>query len=401
MNLILFDSHKNRENLLPLSYTRPVADMRVGILTIREKWEKVLGVKSFSLTEDYLQGKFTGCTATGGALYINGSVLPNAALVEAIQTLGAFQSLVAGEHLIALKGEIHHINYQNLEGIAKGYTQIEYKDKISTINYAWDIFQKNGEAIKADFELVTKGRKSQELSDTNKVLGDKSQVFLEEGAKVECAILNASTGPIYLGKDAEIMEGCIIRGPFVLGEHGVMKMAAKVYGPTTIGPYCKAGGEISNSVMFAYSNKGHDGFIGNTVIGEWCNLGADTNTSNLKNNYAGVDVFNYKEGKSIDTGLTFCGLTMGDHAKCGINTMFNTGSVVGVSANIFGGDFPPKFVPSFSWGGAAWLRTFTFDKSLEVAERMMERRELKLEEADRKILREVFTREEKYRKNFK
>lgn len=375
--------------------------MRVGILTIREKWEKALGEKSFSLTENYLHEKFPACPGGDGALYINGSILPDEQLVRTVQKLGALQALVDGSQLIAIKGEAQHINYENMEAIAKGYARVEYDHPVVGIQYPWDIFLKNGDALKADFQLLTKGRKSQPLSNTNRVLGPLENLFIEEGAKVECAILNTSTGPIYIGKEAEIMEGCIIRGPFALGERATLKMAAKIYGPTTVGPHCKGGGEISNSVMFGYSNKGHDGFIGNSVIGEWCNLGADTNTSNLKNNYGMVDVFNYREGKDISTGLTFCGLTMGDHSKCGINTMFNTGTVVGVSANIFGGDFPPKFIPSFSWGGADFFRTFILKKAYEVAERMMERREVKLEEADKEIFKTVFERDRKYRKEFK
>ncbi len=399
MNLILFDCHKNRENLLPLTYTRPVADIRVGILTIREKWEKLLGQKSFSLTENYLTGKFKPCSDSAPALYINGGVLPDAKMVAAIQKLGALQSLTANGQLIAFKTEKEHLNYENLEGIAKSFTPINYTETYLTVAHTWDIFKLNGEALKADFELLTKGRKSEPLSDTNKLIGPAEQLFIEPGGKVEASILNTSTGPIYIGRDAEIMEGCAVRGPLALCEHAALKMAAKVYGPTTLGPHCKAGGELNNVIFFGYSNKAHDGFLGNSVIGEWCNLGADTNNSNLKNNYALVDVFNYREGKSIETDMTFCGLVMGDHSKSGINTMFNTGTVVGVSANIFGGDFPPKFIPSFSWGGAKWLRTFSFDKSLEVAERMMERRGLKLEEADVKIMQTVFERDEKFRKN--
>lgn len=399
MNLILFDCHKNRENLLPLTYTRPVADIRIGILTIREKWEKVLNQKSYSLTENYLAGKFKPCTDPAPALYINGGVLPDEHMVAAIQKLGALQSLTSNGQLIAFKTEKGHLNYENMEAIAKSFTPVSYTAKYLTIAHTWDIFKLNGEALKADFELLTKGRKSQPLSDTNKLIGPAEQLFIEPGARVEASIINTGTGPVYIGHDAEVMEGCTIRGPLALGEHAALKMAAKVYGPTTLGPHCKAGGELNNVIFFGYSNKAHDGFLGNSVIGEWCNLGADTNNSNLKNNYANVDVFSYREGKSVETDMTFCGLVMGDHSKCGINTMFNTGTVVGVSANVFGGDFPPKFIPSFSWGGAKWLRTFSFDKSLEVAERMMERRGLKLEEADVKILQTVFERDERFRKS--
>jgi UDP-N-acetylglucosamine diphosphorylase/glucosamine-1-phosphate N-acetyltransferase len=253
----------------------------------------------------------------------------------------------------------------------------------------------NGDALKADFQWLTKGRKSQPLSKTNTLVGPAENIFLEEGARVECSILNTETGPIYIGKEAEVMEGCIIRGPFALGEHSAMKMGAKVYGPTTLGPHCKAGGELNNSVLFGYSNKAHDGFLGNSVIGEWCNLGADTNNSNLKNNYAVVDVFSYRESRLVDTGLTFCGLIMGDHSKCGINTMFNTGTVVGVFANIFGAGFPRQFIPSFSWGGATGFTDYKIEKALEVARLVMERREIPLTETDREILTHIYKLKEK------
>ncbi len=398
MNLVLFDCHKNRENLLPLTFTRPVADIRIGILTIREKWEKVMNIKSCSLTEEYLSEKFPAYRDSSPALYVSGSVLPDEKLVAAIHKLGALQSLTVDGNLIAFKTEKHHLNYENFEAIAKGFTAIEYKEPILRINNTWDIFKLNGEALKADFDLLTIGRKSQKLSDTNKLIGSAENLFIEEGATIEASVLNTNTGVIYIGKDAEVMENCAIRGPFALCEHAVVKMSAKIYGATTIGAYSKVGGELNNVVIFGYSNKAHDGFLGNSVIGEWCNLGADTNNSNLKNNYADVEVFNYREGKAVDTGLMFLGLIMGDHSKSGINTMFNTGTVVGVSANVFGADFPPKFIPSFSWGGNRWLLTYAFDKSMEVAERVFGRRNLKLEKADIKILKTVFDREASYRK---
>lgn len=399
MNLILFDCHKNRENLLPFTFTRPVADIRVGILTIREKWEKLLGQKSYSLTETYLLDKFPAAPDTSPALYINGSILPDESLIKAIQQLGALQSLTYQGGLLAYKSEKHHINYENSEAISRGFTQVEYTGTVLRINHPWDIFKLNGDALKADFGWLTQGRKSQALSSTNTLIGPVENLFIEEGAVIEASVLNTSTGVIYVAKDAEIMENCAVRGPLALCEHAALKMSAKVYGATTLGPHCKAGGELNNVIFFGYSNKAHDGFLGNSVIGEWCNLGADTNNSNLKNNYSSVDVFSYREGAAIDTGLTFCGLMMGDHSKVGINTMFNTGTVVGVSANVFGGDFPPKFIPSFSWGGSRWVRTFSFEKSLEVAERMMERRGLKLEPADVKILKTVFERDAKFRKD--
>lgn len=399
MNIILFDSHKTREQLLPLTFTRPVADIRIGIMTIREKWEHVFECTTYSLTETYLLGKFLAAEAGEPSLYINGAVLPSDALAGAIRSLGAMQVLMSGDTIVAFKSEKQQLNYANFEAIAKGFSAINYAGTVVKIEHNWDIFKLNGEAIEQDFIWLTQGKTSEALSLSNTVIGDPKRIFLSKGAKVEAAILNTTAGPIYLGEDAEIMEGTTVRGPLALCDHAALKMSAKVYGPTTLGPHCKAGGELNNVVFFGYSNKAHDGFLGNSVIGEWCNLGADTNNSNLKNNYGLVDVYDYGQGKAVDTGLTFCGLIMADHAKAGINTMFNTGTVVGVSANIFGGDFPPKFIPSFSWGGAQWLRTFTFDKSLEVAQKMMERRGLSLSDADINILKTVFEREEKNRKS--
>ena len=266
------------------------------------------------------------------------------------------------------------------------------------LNHPWDIFRLNGEVLQSDFVRLTDGKTSAKLNDTNVLIGD--EIFLEEGVAVNGAILNADKGPIYLGKDAEIMEGVTIRGPFSLGDHAVVKMGAKIYGPTTIGPYCKVGGEISNSILQAYSNKGHDGFLGNSVIGEWCNLGADTNSSNLKNNYGEVRVWDYEEAKSISTGLQFCGLIMGDHSKSGINTMFNTGTVVGVCANIFGAQFPPKFIPSFLWGGSGQWDLFKMEKAIEVAEKMMSRRQVTFSSEDEKIFQEILRLSQSYREDF-
>ncbi len=399
MNLILFDCHKTRTQLLPFTFTRTVADIRIGILTIREKWEKQLNQKSFSLTEEYLQEKFSAYKGDAPAVYINGSVLPDKNLLEEVSKLRPLEALTANGTLIAFSLQMPHLNFENFEAITKGLSTKKYEEKFLSIQHVWDIFKLNGEALKADFDLLTAGRTSQMLSDTNKLIGSTENLFIEEGAKVEASVLNTETGVIYIGKDAEIMENSAVRGPFALGEHAALKMSAKIYGATTVGPHCKVGGELNNVIMFGYSNKAHDGFIGNAVIGEWCNLGADTNNSNLKNNYSSVDVFSYSEGKLVDTGLTFCGLMMGDHSKTAINVMFNTGTVVGVSSNVFGADFPPKFIPSFSWGGTKWLRTFSLEKSIDVADKMMERRGLKLEEVDRKILATVFEREAKYRRD--
>ena len=394
MNYILFDDH-TRINLLPLTFTRPVAEIRIGIFTIREKWEKVLDAKVSFQTEEYLSKKFpTEFAIDTDNVWINGSFCPNVKLLEEIKSLQPNQSLLFANIVVAVNtGNDKKFDYKSIEG----FTTFESSSQAMRVENPWDIFSKNGEAIKDDFELITKGRKSLSLSKTNQVIGVE-HIFVEDGAKVECAILNASTGPIYIGKDSEIMEGSIVRGPFALCEHSALKLGAKIYGPTTVGPHSKVGGEVNNSVIFGYSNKGHDGFLGNSVLGEWCNIGADSNNSNLKNNYAEVKLWNYEKERFVNTGLTFCGLIMGDHSKCGINTMFNTGTVVGVNANIFGSGFPRNFVPSFSWGGAAGFTTYKTNDAFEVATRVMERRGMTFNETEQNILTHVFELTEKFRK---
>lgn len=398
MKVVLFDKHNLWKNLLPLSYTRSIADFRVGILTIKEKYEKIFGNSVSVLTEAFLQPKYGDFKIEGETLFVVSNVLPNEDFLNSLNKLKTNTRLTNHGEIIAFKTDKEQLNYQNLEVIVSQFEQQEIDFSVSLIKQNKDVFALAGQEIEQDFLLLTKGRKSAPLSNTNTLIGTSEKLFIEDGAYIEASVLNTNTGYIYIGKNAEIMESCTIRGPFALCENAGLKMAAKIYGPTVVGPYCKVGGEVNNSVFFAYSNKGHDGFIGNSVIGEWCNLGADTNNSNLKNNYANVDVWNYSTEKYEDTGMQFHGLIMGDHSKAGINTMFNTGTVVGVSANIFGGDFPPRFIPSFSWGGAQWLRTFLFEKSLEVAEKMMERRNIKLTTIDIEILKEVFERDKKYRK---
>lgn len=394
MNYILFDDN-TRENLLPLTFTRPVADIRIGILTIREKWERMLNTGTSTKTEEYLGKKFPMEFAIDvDNIWVNGSVCPNEKLLEEMKTLQPYHALLSGSVVIAANTGSDRNFDRNL---SDNYTKFESHAKAMRIEHPWDIFSKNGDAIKADFDLLTKGRISLAISSTNQVIGLEN-IFVEEGAKVQCSILNASAGPIYIGKDAEVMEGSIIRGPFALGEHSALKLGAKIYGPTTIGPHSKVGGEVNNSVIFGYSNKAHDGFLGNSVLGEWCNIGADSNNSNLKNNYAEVKLWNYTKERFIGTGLTFCGLIMGDHSKCGINTMFNTGTVVGVNANIFGSGFPRNFVPSFSWGGAAGFTTYKVKDAFEVAARVYERRNLVFDETEQEILTHVFELTEKYRK---
>lgn len=382
MNYILFDGPV-RNHLLPFTYTRPVADIRVGILTIREKWELFLGSTTTTITEEYLSEKYPMVELAENVL-INSSFLPNEELVENIRGLHYKQALFWEEEVIAFftQDAQETVDFED-------YETIEYSGEINRIEYPWDIFSKNGIAIEADFELLTRGKKSQPISSTNQVACPEN-IFVEEGAKVEFATLNAHSGSIYIGKNAEIMEGSLIRGPFALCEGSTVKMGAKIYGPTTIGPYSKAGGEINNSVIFAYSNKGHDGFLGNSVLGEWCNLGADTNTSNLKNDYSEVKIWSYEQQKFVPTGLQFCGLMMGDHSKCAINTMFNTGTVVGVNANIFGSGFPRNVIGSFTWGGPAGYKTYLPKKAFEVAREVMKRRTLSFSQTDEDILSHVF-----------
>lgn len=394
MNYILFDD-ETRLSLLPFTFTRPVSEIRIGILTIREKWERYLSQPLSQLTEDFLQEKYPFVIEDKNVL-INGSVLPDKKLVNRISDLKDGEKLVKDGVVVA--ASISRTESKNMAASLKldSTPTIDYSDSIFKINYNWELFSKNEQALKDDFQLVTAGRKTQPLSNTNHAIGIEN-IFIEEGAKVECAILNAGQGSIYISKNAEVMEGAMIRGPFSLGENSSVKMGTKIYGATTIGPHCKIGGEVSNAVIFGYTNKAHDGYLGNSVIGEWCNLGADSNNSNLKNNYSTVKVWNYRDETFMNTSLQFCGLMMGDHSKCSINTMFNTGTVVGVSANIFGTGFPPKFIPSFSWGGSEGFKTFRMDEALEVAQRVYERRGMTYDVKEQKILKHLFDDSTKYR----
>lgn len=388
MNYILFDEKQTREQLLPLTFTRPVCGIRIGILTIAEKWERYLGKPVSYHTEAYLQGKFPK-TGEHEVLYINGKICPTAALAALVMNLAPDTGLATATDLVAYRYSKQPDTFSEAEAFESSR---HIKESYLAVNHPWDIFSLNGEAISQDFELLTNGRKSAPLSNTNTVIGDESLVFLEEGAIVEASVINTKSGPVYIGRDAEVMELSAIRGPFALCDHSTLKLSAKIYGPTTIGPHCKVGGELNNTVVFGYSNKAHDGFLGNSVIGEWCNLGADTNNSNLKNNYANVKLYSYVTNRQEDTGLQFCGLVMGDHSKCGINTMFNTGTVVGVGANIFGGDFPPAHVPSFSWGGASGFETYRPDKMFETTGRVLARRNMVLSAGEKEILSEIFER---------
>jgi len=393
MQPVLFDDH-SWENLLPLTFTRPVADLRVGIMTISEKWEKRLDKTPSYLTQNQLSGKFKLVSGSKNLL-INGSLLPDEEIVQALKALSDGNSLKKGDTLLGVCTDKSGAGNFNPEAWLD--SAAEYSGEISLIDFPWKIFQLNGQEIRADFTILTAGRKSEKLSSTVRVLAPEN-IFVEPGFKGEHITLNASTGPFYLGRNTEIMEGSVIRGPFALCEGSTVKLASKIYGPTTVGPYCKIGGEVNNSVLHSNSNKGHDGFLGNAVLGEWCNIGADTNNSNLKNNYAEVKVWNYTKKRFIKTGNQFCGLIMGDHSKCGINTMFNTGTVVGVATNIFGSGFPRNFIPSFTWGGAGGMSTNQMVKVLETASLVMERRDQQLSNEDKAILQWIFEYSEKFRK---
>lgn len=392
MNIILFDD-STWEELLPLTFTRPVSEIRIGILTIREKWEKITSSKVSYFTKSYLQDKFP-LKVEDNNLFINSCLLPTKEIIDLALSCTENLSYTYKDQLM-----IARFNKNQAEEFIRTFkTSIKTNEiqNISKLNSYCDIFLKNGEEIEKDFLLLTKGRTSQTISNTNQVIC-KENIFIEENAKIECSCLNASTGYIYIGKDSEIMEGSNIRGPFALCEHSTVKLGAKIYGPTTIGPQSKVGGEINNSVIFGFSNKAHDGFLGNSVIGEWCNIGADSNNSNLKNNYANVKMWNYPKKQFTNTGLLFAGLIMGDHSKCGINTMFNTGTVVGVSANLFGAGFHRNFIPSFSWGGPSGYVTYQLNKAIEIANIVMSRRNIEFNVIEENVLKCVYENSEVYR----
>ncbi len=390
MNIILFDDSDIRKSLLPLTYTRPVAEIRIGILKISEKWEKYLESSPSFQTEDYLSIKFPKRDAEEN-VYINGALCPNDKLVAAIEKLTSGESLVKEGQLLAAKCQA--LTHESMPLLKT----IDYQQEATMIDEVWKIFKQKAAQIESDSKLITKGRTSVNITDLHTIVYGKENIFIEEGASIKAAIINAENGPVYIGKNTHIHEGAIIKGSFAMCEGSHVNMGAKIKGDSTIGPFSKVGGEMSNSVILGYSNKGHDGFIGNSVIGQWCNLGADTNTSNLKNNYDTVKLWNYEKGGFKNTGEQFCGLIMGDHSKAGINTMFNTGTVVGVSANIFGAGFPKNFLPSFTWGGAAGLSTFQKRKADEVAERVMARRNIEYSEIDQEIMKHIFEITSSYR----
>ncbi|WP_285270348.1 GlmU family protein [Kaistella rhinocerotis] len=382
---LVFSDAQFWEDFLPLTFTRPVAEMRCGILTFSERWQKLLDSAQISyITEDFLQEKFPKPEKVE-SLFLVPNFLPTEKVLGQIKDLKTGEALVYDNELLAVKINMDNFSLNQIEKM----TDIE--EKLTFFKQPTDLFSFNEEAINFDFDLLTKGRKSAELSETNGFLGNKQDLFIEESAAVEFSTLNTKTGKIYIGKDAEVMEGCNLRGPIALCEGSKFNLGSKIYGATTVGPHSKVGGEVNNIVIFGYSNKGHDGFVGNSVIGEWCNLGADTNSSNLKNNYAEVKLWNYRTKRFANTGLQFAGLIMGDHSKSAINTQFNTGTVVGVAANIFKSGFPPNLIDSFSWGGMKGDEKFKLEKAYEVAELAMARRKVAFTPQDRDILNFIYT----------
>ncbi len=396
-NIILFDAVEVRENLLPMTFTRPVADLRVGILTIREKWERVLEGAYFYLTVDYLQEKYPTIVADD-SLFVAGNVCPTETLVSSIMALNQGEALLSPNGaLMAFRGSIDDFSARNFA------CEIVCDDDCLTIKMLYDIFIENHRGIVEDFALLTHNRTSQPLSDTNTIIGapvdanGTPMIFIEEGAVVEGAMLNVKNGPIYVGRDAEVMEGSCMRGPIALCNNAVINMGARVYGATTLGPYCKVGGEVNNVVMMGYSNKAHDGFLGNAVVGEWCNIGGGSSASNLKNDYTEIKLWNYPAHRFLRTGLQFCGLIMGDHSKVGVNCMFNTATVLGVGVNIHGSGFPRNFVASFSEGSASGFTDVSLTKFFDIAQRMMARRGLALSEIDIHIFESIHAIADNYK----
>jgi UDP-N-acetylglucosamine diphosphorylase/glucosamine-1-phosphate N-acetyltransferase len=394
-NIILFDD-ESREQMLPLSYTRPVAEIRTGIFTIRERWERLLKGKASYITSEYLADRFP-MHIEDDNIVINGALMPNDRLVRLMEQMEPNEALMDQGNLIAARLNSKQFEHLLHEESIEEISGLELVDTpFIHLAYPWDLFLFLRATIEYDFDLITHGRTSQSIPSNNQVISSDA-IFLEEGAHVTCSILNAQSGPIYIGKDAQIMEGSVIRGPVTIGEGSIVKMGSKIYGPTAIGPDCRVGGELKEVVMLGHSNKAHDGFLGNSIIGEWCNLGAGTSVSNLKNNYSNVRMWDHTTQNMRDTGLQFLGMVMGDHSKAGIQSMFNTGTMVGVACNIFGEGFPPKFIPSFSWGGASGLVTHRIEEAMETATRVMARRDITFGETDEKIFRNVYNLSAVYR----
>lgn len=396
-NIILFDLPAVRENLLPLSYTRPIADFLVGITTLRKKWESFLAGEFSYSTVGYLSEKYP-MKAAEENLFIASNIIATEQLARRLVSLEPGEVLMAdtmaGQRvLVGFKGGANRLD-EVIHSMPGG---IVYEEKVDAINYVYDIFLLNGRQIEADFDVLTAGREGQSIPRSNTVIGDPERIYIESGAIVEGVVLNASHGPIYVGRHVEIMEGSCLRGPIALGEHSTVNMGTRIYPGTSLGPWCKVGGELNNVVIFGFTNKAHDGFLGNAVIGEWCNLGAGCVASNLKNDYTEIKLWNYPSHRFLRTGLQFCGLIMADHSKAGINTMFNTATVVGVGVNIHGSGFPRNFIASFSEGGPSGFTDLPMEKFFDIAKRMMARRGRSLSEADNRIFHAIRELAENYK----
>lgn len=393
MNIIFFDDNETRRHLLPLTYTRPTALLRVGITTIEEKWKDFLGCNhtySF-LTASHLKAKFP-VKALHTNLMVAGHVIPSATLAAQVLSLNEGEALFSDNELIAYYGD------------ASGFDNKQYTHKVYVENppvilrRAYDIFLNNSLIIKEDFDRLTHGRLSATIPTNATVIGDTSQIFIEEGASVEGACLNTKQGPIYIGHNVEIMEGACVRGPFAACHDAKVRIGAKVYGGTTLGPHCKIGGEVESTVMIGYSNKAHDGFLGDAVIGEWCNIGGGTTASNLKNDYSEIKLWDYVERRFVRTGLQFCGLIMGDHSKTGVNCMINTATVLGVGVNIHGSGFPRPFVASFQEGSSnAGFKDVPLKTFYSIAQRVMARRGMELTQVDKDIFASIYNISDRYK----
>ena len=382
-NIILFEKDESRTNLLPLTYTRPVSEIRVGVTTLREKWESLLPGRYSWLTDEYLSVKYPVTNPEETSLFIDSSVIATMDAAARIDALSPGKGLSSNGRRIAFCGTLSE--FKDAEESVFTETDCE----ITVIEFLYDIFLKNGRCIKEDFERITSGRSSAPIPSSCTVIGDPSLIFIEEGVSLEGAFLNTTSGPIYLGYKSTVMEGSCIRGPFALCEHSQVNMGARIYSDTTVGPWCKVGGELNNVVMLGYSNKAHDGFLGNAVIGEWCNLGAGCVASNLKNDYTEIKLWNYTVRRFARTGLQFCGLMMGDHSKAGINTMINTATVLGVGVNVYGSGFLRNFLASFSEGSRAGFNDVPMQKFFEIAERVMARRGVELTDVDKDIFQHI------------
>lgn len=399
-HIILYDTKADYGNLLPITFARPISGIRVGITTLREKWEALVPGRYFIETADIMCDRLPDEIRNDETLYVCSSVIPTRAVADAVGSLRPGECLVGTDgRTVAFRGSCHKDYLEEDCGeISRGDAACRvFPDEVRRLRYVFDIFLNNSFALNEDYRRLTSGRESRELPCSNLVLGPYEdedglpRIFLEEGAQVEGAVINLREGPVYIGRGAKVMEGSCIRGALALCDNAQVRMGAKIYGATTLGPWCKAGGELSNVVMLGYSNKSHDGYLGNAVIGEWCNIGAGVNASNLKNDYSKIRIWNYVQKRFIHTDLQFCGLIMGDHSKAGVNCMFNTATVLGVGVNVHGSGFPRVFVPSFSEGSAsAGFTDVSLKKFFDIAARVMSRRGHEIDDREKKIYEHIY-----------